>query len=132
MRYMDRKGIDYLLAMEVGQTTNLHYHGILLFPTPLIRKHFQVWFNKSFGKLYVSDKGDADGWYRYSLKGYAEATPIVEPIPYLFDDKYCPTSSSLKSDYDLKTRSYHNSYTDYGQVQEDALKTWQEENKTLL
>lgn len=90
MKYMDRVGIEYLLTMERGLSGNLHYHGILLFPTEVSRKRFQVWFNKGYGKFYVSDKGDPDGWYSYIMKGYPLPNYKQESQQYLFDPVFEP------------------------------------------
>jgi len=121
LRYLDRFSCDYLLTMEKGNGGNLHYHGVIIFPTEDRRKKFQMWFNKSFGHFHVSEKGDGQGWYDYMMKDYPMPVvgvdwsddPIGElqkPILNLFDPVWEPTKCSVQGDYDIKSRSYYNNY----------------------
>lgn len=90
--YCTKRQIRYCLVSERGPGGNYHMHGIMLFPFQDVRKRFQTWFNKSFGHFYVSDKGDAVGWFNYVMKGAPLPEYKSEP-PYLFDPNYEPGKS---------------------------------------
>lgn len=88
--YMRNRGLNYYLVPEVGKLSglNLHYHGLIGFPTAKSRRLFVSWLNKRFGKFYASNKGDVNGWYKYITKGQKDDSP------YLFDPKFEPESFS--------------------------------------
>lgn len=85
-RYCRARQIDYVLYPETGKAGNNHYHGIMIFPFGKIRKNFQVWFNKYFGKYYQGEKGDGTAWHYYCTK--QSAFNVHREIPYLFDPLY--------------------------------------------
>lgn len=69
--YCKRNQIDYYFQKEVaGQ---VHYHGIMNFPTQKQRKNFQKWYNRNYGFFNVSDRsGDLMNWYLYVHKDVPE------------------------------------------------------------
>lgn len=71
--------ITYYFQKEDASQT--HYHGIMRFPDKKVRTNFVKWYNRAYGKFYVSDKNDPVGWYRYVHKDipedeYIEALPL--------------------------------------------------------
>lgn len=94
-KYCDKREIGYLLIAEYGEHGNYHWHGIMTWPHQDVRKRFQTWFNKYFGKFHSSDKGDANGWYNYITKGcplpqYRDDTGELQKPPYFFDPAFEP------------------------------------------
>jgi len=72
--YCSYNCINFYMLPEYGQSNNKHYHGLIGFPSPQVRKRFQVWFNKNFGKLYTSTKTDINKWYGYVHKSQTDTT----------------------------------------------------------
>jgi len=68
--YCDRRNIMYYFAEERAPLTNrYHYHGVIQFNSLKQRKNFQKWYNKFYGKIYISDKKQT-GWWEYCHKDY--------------------------------------------------------------
>lgn len=88
LKYCKARSIDYVLFPERGTGGNYHLHGIIVYPFDKVRKNFTRWFNKFYGHIYHSDKGEAVGWYNYCTKG--NPFNIHNGIPYLFDPLYEP------------------------------------------
>lgn len=88
-KYCKGRDIHYVLYQEVGKTNNVHFHGIMLFPFDKIRKNFQVWFNKYYGKYFKSEKGNSLGWHNYCAKQLRpNEGDLMDPVPFLFDPMY--------------------------------------------
>lgn len=71
LNYCIKNHIDFYLTKEVaGQ---VHYHGMISYPEPRLRKNFQKWFNRNYGFFYVSHKyNDWRKWYQYVHKDIPE------------------------------------------------------------
>lgn len=90
--YCEGRNIDYVLFAERGVNNNLHYHGIIIYPFDKVRINFQRWFNRYYGTVHRSVKGDPHGWYTYCSKAINQVppNPVANDIPYLFDPQYEP------------------------------------------
>lgn len=89
-KYCVSRGLDYCLFREIGKTGNIHYHGIIGFQYGKSRKNFTTWFNRYWGRVFVSLKADTEAWYRYCSKQHPEVRPpspdhVDYPLPYMFD-----------------------------------------------
>lgn len=88
-KYCRGRDIDYVLYREVGAGGNVHYHGIIIYPFYKTYKNFTSWFNKYYGKIHKSEKGDAIGWHNYCVKQQRpNEGDLMDPVPYLFDPQY--------------------------------------------
>lgn len=89
-KYCMSRCIDYCFFREMGRQGNVHYHGIMGFQYGKSRKNFTSWFNRYWGRVFISPKGDTEAWYRYCSKDHPEIRPpspdhVVHAGLYLFD-----------------------------------------------
>lgn len=85
-QYCCKRSIMYFLCREkAGQ---IHFHGVMSFPNKKTYTAFQKWFNKQYGFLHRSEKGDTAGWYDYIFKDVAnlEMPPVDEYIDEPMDN----------------------------------------------